>query len=238
MRIDSVFEEWTTYSLKRSLLPREVDLDLMARRSHSFIVGVTGIRRAGKSSILMNLAKHLKTKGEKVGYINLEDQRLLGSDDLWDRLLSWFGDDEGFLLLDEITTAPGWSGFLARTHELHKDRLHLVVTSSRSGLSIPPKELRGRIMPMEVFPLNFREFMRFNGIEVDATSIGRGRAAAALESYLQWGGFPQVALERDDTERMAILSLVFHNITAMDVAESARYEMAQAETVGRYLPLC
>ena len=183
----------------------------------------------------MCLAKDLHAKGEHVGYVNLEDQRVLGQDDPWDRLLSWFGEEEGYLLLDEITSVPGWSSFLARCHELYKENLHLVVTSSQSGLSSPPKELRGRIMPVEVFPLSFKESLRFQNIQVDATSIGRSRAESALESYLHWGGLPQVVLEKDETEKASILSLVYRNTIAIDVAESARFDNTEIELIGRYL---
>lgn len=223
------------YSLKRNLLPQDIDLDLVARRSHGFIMGMTGLRRSGKSSLLMNLAKKLQKDGKHVAYINLEDQRLQGAEDLWDRLLAWFGDEDGYLLLDEVTSAPGWGGFLARAHELYKDHLHLVVTSSRSGLSLPPKELRGRIMPLEIFSLNFREYLRFQGIETSPNSIGRSRARSSFDSYLKWGGMPQVTMEKDEVEKIAILNLIYRNTIAMDVAESARYDLAEIELIGRYL---
>ena len=48
---------------------------------------------------------------------------------------------------------------------------------------------------LEVLPLSFREYLAFRGIELqqhDAHSESVARAA--LEQYLQWGGFPEVVL--------------------------------------------
>jgi len=235
MRLETTFEDWTSYALRRKLLQRDVDLDLLASRSIRKIVGITGMRRSGKSSVLMSLAQRLDGSGKRVAYVNMEDQAIIGAQDPWDQLLAWFGDQEGWLLLDEVTSAPGWSGWLAKAHELHKDQVHLVVSSSRSGLTLPPKELRGRLLLTEVFPLSFPEYVRFKGEKLERTSVGRSRAGAMLDDYLRWGGMPEVVLQEDETERKALLNAYYRDILGLDVALAVRYEMAEVEMIGRYL---
>lgn len=64
----------------------------------------------------MLVAQELNRRGDKVSYVNMEDQRIRFEEDAWDQLLAWFGDQEGWLLLDEVTSMNGWEGFLARAH--------------------------------------------------------------------------------------------------------------------------
>ena len=44
--------------------------------SHLKVIGITGIRRYGKSSILIMLQQELIKKGENAAYVNLEDSRI------------------------------------------------------------------------------------------------------------------------------------------------------------------
>ena len=57
----------------------------------------------------MLLAQKLANEGKKVCYVNVEDSRLGEEKDVLNQILKWFGD-EGFMLLDEITSAKrlGW----------------------------------------------------------------------------------------------------------------------------------
>jgi len=103
--------------------------------------------------------------------------------------------------LDELTSAPDWEGWLARNHELLKGQLRLIVSSSRASLSKPSKPLRGRLLAYELYPLSFKEYLQFSGIEVEHTTAGIGRLERALNDYLVYGGFPEVVLLKDKTEQ-------------------------------------
>lgn len=232
MAVSSIFEEWNTYAQRRVLVKRQVNLDTIECNSQSKIVAITGIRRCGKSSVLMLLAQKLANEGKRVCYINVEDSRLGAEKDVLDQILKWFGD-EGFLLLDEITSANDWSGWLARTHELLKGKLHLVLGSSRRSLVTPSKPLRGRILPVELFPLSFKEFLTFRNIAVEKTTVGRGKLERALSEYLKFGGFPEVVLTEDVTDKVRILDSYFKDIVGLDVAEVSHEDPTTVATFGR-----
>ena len=217
MALTEVFEEWNTYAAKRPLLARDINFNSIVSNSEFKIVGITGIRRAGKSSALMLLAQKLSKEGKNVCYINTEDSRLKYERGALDAALKWFWDD-GFMLLDEVTNAPDWEGWLARTHELLKGRLRLIVSSSRRGLSKPNKPLRGRILTFELYPLSFKEFLRFKDERVERTTAGRGRLERALYEYLKFGGFPEVVLVGDETDKVRILNSYFRDIIGLDIA--------------------
>src|SRR4030043_1829163 len=145
-----IFEEWDTYAKKKQLTNRDVDLKAFINNSKLKIVALTGIRRSGKTSILMLLAQTLTSQGKHVCYINLEDNRLQNRDNVLDETIKWFGDT-GFMLLDEITAVPEWEGWLARTHELLKGQLYLIISSSRKSIASPTKPLRGRMLPYDLY---------------------------------------------------------------------------------------
>jgi uncharacterized protein len=232
--MEPVFEEWNVYAKKKELLPRSMDLNRLISDSNLKIVGVTGIRRSGKSSVLMLLLQKLQEGGKKAAYVNLEDSRISDQKDVLDGLIKWFGDS-GFLLLDEVTSAPDWEGWLARNHELIKDRLRLIVSSSRATLSKPSKPLRGRLLTCELYPLSFKEFLQFSGIEIENTTAGIGRVERALNDYLVYGGFPEVVLQKDKTDKIRLLDSYFRDIVGLDVAEISDENISTVELFGKYV---
>ncbi len=234
MEKNEIFEEWTTYAQKKKLQERNLDFESIIRNSKLKLIAITGIRRAGKSSVLMLLAQKLSREGKKVAYINLEDSRLKGDSAILDEILKWFGE-EGFLLLDEITSANDWEGWLARTHELLKGTLRIIASSSRSGLTHPHKPLRGRILPIKMYPLSFKEFLNFKSINIEKTTVGKGKVETALKEYLRLGGFPEVVLTKDELDKVTLLNSYFREIIGLDVAEVAHEDLSIVENFGRYI---
>lgn len=234
MEQTGVFEEWGAYAKKKALLPRSIPFEPIISNSASKIVAITGIRRCGKSSLLMLLAQKLGKDGKKAAYVNLEDSRIKDEKETLDNILKWFGED-GFLLLDEITSAHDWEGWLARNHEFLKGRLRLIVSSSRRGLVLPSKPLRGRVLPFELFPLSFREFLYFKGVSIEKTTVGRGRLERAFGEYLKFGGFPEVVLAKEGIDKARILTSYFKDIVGLDVAEVSREDLQTVDAFGKYV---
>lgn len=229
-----VFEEWGNYAIKRNLKKRNIDLKSIVKSSNLKIVALTGVRRAGKSSMLMILQQDLIKQGKRVAYVNLEDGRIKNTENILDKLLKWFGDS-GYLLLDEITSINNWEDWLARNHEMLKGQLSLIVSSSRKNLVVPSKPLRGRILPKEVYPLSFKEFLEFKEIIIEKTTAGVGKIEKALNEYLIYGGFPEIVLIEDKTEKMRILNSYFRDIIGLDVAEIAGENINVVELFGKYV---
>src|SRR3989338_4132674 len=231
--MEDVFEEWGAYAQKKELKPRKMDLDELERNSRLKIVAITGIRISGKSSVAMLLMQKLLKEGKKASYINLEDSRIKDTKDVLDRVLKWFGDS-GYLLLDEITSAQDWEGWLARNHELLKGKLRLVVSSSRKTLAVPSKPLRGRVLAYELYPLSFKEFLEFKKTPVERTTAGIGSIEKSLKEYLTYGGFPEVALTGEETDKMHLIGSYFRDIIGLDVAEISRESVSTVELFGKY----
>lgn len=230
----NVFEEWNTYAGKKKLKNRNADLNSIKANSRLKIIAITGIRRCGKTSTLILLHQMLSKEGKKVSYINLEDGRIKSDKNLLDNILKWFGD-EGYLLLDEVTSATDYEAWLARNHEMLKGSLNLIVSSSRRNLVIPNKPLRGRLLSFEMYPLSFEEFLDFKGIEAEKTTAGIGKMEKHIEEYLVYGGFPEVVLIADKTDKVRILNSYFKDIIGLDVAEVSRENISTVELFGKYI---
>jgi len=234
MDLFSVFEEWDIYAKQQVLHQRDFDFPSIIRNAQLKIIAITGIRRSGKTSILMLLAQLLLRKGENVCYINLEDNRLKYQENVLDDIIKWFGD-QGYLLLDEITSVNDWDGWLARTHELLKGKLHIIVSSSRRTLSSPTKPLRGRILSYELYPLSFQEYLDFNHIPIQQTTANIGKREQTFQSYQRYGGFPEVTLTKNNTDKIRILNAYYKDIIALDVAEISHEDISIVETFARYV---
>lgn len=232
--MDTVFEEWNAYSKKKTLKSRSANLGEIEQSSKNKIITITGIRRCGKSSLLMLLHQRLMGEAKKAGYVNLEDSRLKNNANVLDDAIKWFGED-GYLLLDEITSAKDWDGWMARNHEMLKGSLRLIVSSSRQGLLTPPKPLRGRMLPVELYPLSFAELLAFRGASVEQTTAGRGRIEKLLVEYLVYGGFPEVVLAENTVDKTRLLNSYFRDIVALDVSEVSGIEVSAVELFGRYI---
>ena len=210
--IGDVIGEWAQTAEKKPLRERDFDFERAITESRDRVISITGVRRSGKSSLLMLIYRRIAAKGGKAVYVNVEDDRLRFKGAL-DEILKHAKDAE-WLLLDEVANAPGWEGWMHRINEMKSIRL--ITASSLNKLSrFPPRELRGRITYFELFPLSFREFLEFKGIEPAKTVRGIGAAERALEEYLVFGGFPEAVISEN---KAGILQEYVNSIVSLDVA--------------------
>ena len=206
--IDQLIDDFHERTLPR-LVPREARASLVERKA----AVVVGMRRTGKTWFCYQHMEGLLAKGvpkERLLHLNFEDERLLpfqakdfGSIlDTYYRKFPDFKDRRCYLFLDEVQRIDGWDKFVRRV--LDTENLEVWVTGSSSKLLSAEiaTSLRGRSLTMEMFPLSFREFLRFHEVDPGATKRFGPRARAELQSmadrYLTEGGFPEVqGLDRE-----------------------------------------
>lgn len=228
--MEKIFEEWCEYANEKELKNRDISHNLL-ELAEKKIIFITGIRRAGKSSLMMLLMRNLP---EKSAYINLEDERLPRQTSSLDSILQWFGD-KGYLFLDEITSINNWEGWLARVHEQTKGKLKIIASSSIRTVSNITKPLRGRVIEYELFPLSFKEFLSFKNLKIIKTTAGEAILKKALEEYLIFGGYPEVVQCENDTDKTLILLSYFRDIVALDIAEKSKAHLSFVNMVTRYM---
>lgn len=202
-------------AVERPLPPtqeRDLELPLDTRK----VVGLVGVRRSGKTFLLYETMRRLERKDvprRNMVYLNFEDDRLhpIRPEEL-DMVLRCFRElypqpsaSPIFLFLDEAQGAPGWERWVRRLVDTEDVRVFVTGSSSRLLQRDLSSALRGRSIALEVFPLSFREYLRFQGVTVrDYDAAAESRARAELAVYLRWGGFPEVVMA-DDAMRPLIL---------------------------------
>lgn len=198
------------------------------------IIALTGIRRGGKSTILLQvLADLIKNKipKENTLYINFEDPKFYNilNVDLLDKIWAAYMDyikprGTVYLVLDEIQKIEGWEHWVRARYD-RKDDIKIFVTGSNAELlsSEFSSVLTGRHLQVAVTPLDFREYLQFNGLEIGAGKLWpvqhKSELQSAVMDFLRSGGFPKVVLTEDELLRKELLSQYFNDILTKDIAE-------------------
>lgn len=198
------------------------------------IVSVIGFRRSGKTYTLLDLAQ--KAGQKNCVYINFEDERLprkTSTLTLITEVLSEISGRKPYLLLcDEIQNIPNWSLWTRRINEAGQHKLFISGSSSKLSSAELPTELRGRCLSVHVYPLNFKEFLRFKRAAVK--DMPQSQLLHLTREYLESGGFPEIVLA-DEGKRPLVLDEYYQTFVAKDIID--RYGLRKSEALQTLISL-
>lgn len=192
-------------------------------------VVISGLRRAGKSTLLAQLAHRL---GEDTFYyLNFEDERFLGfaasdANDLYGLLIEVFGQRRIFVV-DEIQNVAGWEHFVRRFMDMGSK---FYITGSNASLLSRDlgSRLTGRYVPIELFPFSFTEFMRVRGYTLpdlaQRTSTDAARLNGYLDEYRRLGGIPEPLKYPD----LPLARTLYDDVLYRDIATRHRIDNVRA----------
>ena len=196
------------------------------------IVTLTGVRRCGKSTLLLQvIAQLIKNKVNRTNtlYVNFEDPRFYNFlnidllDEIWQAYCDYLRPEgKVYLVLDEIQKITGWETW-ARSKYDRKENVKIFVTGSNAELlsSEFANILTGRHLELSITPLSFAEFLRFKDMEIKTDKLWLVKNKNALKDfaleYLQLGGFPKIVLTKDELLRKELLSQYFTDIITRDI---------------------
>ena len=171
---------------------------------------LTGLRRAGKSTLLYKIAKELVAEGaewNQIIYINFEDERLseFTLKDFNDiRLVaSEMSEKKSYFFLDEVQNVEGWESFARRIADA-KERVYITGSNAQMLSKDMEARLGGRYFTKYISPYNFREYLTAKKVQHDEAAVRttklNGRIRAALGSYFHEGGFPESLLFQSKRE--------------------------------------
>jgi predicted AAA+ superfamily ATPase len=239
-------------------LPPLIKRDLILPFNSGKIISVIGPRRAGKTYLLYQHILTLLKKGvkqEEILYLNFEDERLDLTSKTVDFILQAYRElypeldlSRCYFFFDEVQNVEGWERFVRRIYDTISKNIFLTGSNSKLLSQEIATSLRGRTIKYEIFPLKFREFLRFKSFNFDVkkdfyNSQKRARLLNLFYEYLIFGGFPEIPFLEEEL-KIRTLQEYFEVMIYRDIAE--RYQVKDtlilkyflkrvAENVGKFL---
>jgi len=218
-------------------LPKYVRRDVDIPVFENMVITIVGGRRVGKTYLTYQLiAEYLKRKIiasiEHVCYVHFDDERLieLQTEDLRriDEVFLELADaslqTKLLFVFDEIHRVRNWEFYALRLKR--NPNWHVIVTGSSSDLEEGRvgRQLRGKTFTIRLFPLSFREYLRFRGREPKRTVFSTSEAAKykrLFREYMEAGSYPAV-VHLPQPERREILRQYFNAIVASDFLDTRK----------------
>ncbi|MEW6328514.1 MAG: ATP-binding protein [Candidatus Micrarchaeota archaeon] len=205
-------------------VPRDVTEEILKYMNRPEVLYLYGPRRAGKTTVCMQLIKHLSKKYGRTSsvYINFEEPAF--SSMLSNEFLEWiaekyasvFSRKPRFVFFDEIQNVPAWEKFVRGVVDRREFKIIVTGSSAKLLSSEFSTSLGGRGFGFRVLPFSFMEFKK-------------ALKKATLSNYLKTGGYPAVVLEKDREKQDRQLEEYFETAITRDIA--IRHEVRDVPTL-------
>jgi len=208
------------------------------------IIVITGLRRTGKTTLLKAIYDQTPSKNKAfLDLDNIIDQKIWQENDFNNILnnLKIYGiqpENQIHLFLDEIQSFPDVIKPVKYLHDHYKAKFYLTGSSSFYLKNLFSESLAGRKVIFELFPLDFEEFLVFQQVkkrfystieekEKYKNKISSEKMKPFVDEYLNYGGFPQVVLARDEVHKKEYLKDIFNSFFEKDVKILADFRNIQ-----------
>lgn len=188
---------------------------------------VTGIRRCGKSTLLMQYQDYLKSIGIEenqiiaVNFEELEYEELCDYKKLYayikDRLVA---DKTTYIFLDEIQKVPSFEKVVDSLYV--KPNIDIYITGSNAYMLSGDLAtlLTGRYVEISMLPLSFSEYMQLSDKDKES----------AFADYIKYGGLPFVAtMDRTDDKVDTYLEGIYNTVIVKDIEDRQKRQESNSD---------
>lgn len=184
------------------MLKRDKYLDqLIEVKDLNLIKVITGVRRCGKSTLLLQYKDYLLENGIKdsdilyMSFESAECYEIKDYKDLYNYIKSKYHDKKVYLLLDEVQNVEDWEK--AVNFLLVDINCDIYITGSNAYLlsSELTTLLAGRVYTINMYPFSFSEYLQINN------NTNSQDKYQLFNDYLKYGGMPML-INMKDNERL------------------------------------
>ena len=220
------------------MILREKYLNKMVdAKDKPFIKVITGVRRSGKSTLLLMFKDYLlnnNTLEDNIIYINFESalyDDIKNYKDLYQYVKEKIKKDKVYLLLDEVQNVEAWEKAI---NSFSVDFvIDIYITGSNAYLlsSELSTLLSGRYIEIKMYPLSFKEYLVFNKYNTKSDLDNK------FMEYLKYGGLPAITLIKDNDELvLSYLNDIYNTIVKKDIIDRNNIkDTALLENIIKYL---
>ncbi|TVP85203.1 MAG: ATP-binding protein [Acholeplasmataceae bacterium] len=191
---------------------------------------ITGIRRSGKSTLLLQIQQELISGGvdaSQIIHLNLDfyqHEHLRYKDALYQYIIDHLHQEKSYVFIDEIQEVEAFETIINSLNSYQNVDIYLTGSNSKMLSGEYATYLTGRYVSFEVFPFSFKELSIYYP-EKSQEKI--------FNDYIIYGGFPQVQMFSGDAEKKTLLTDLYHSIVVKDIAE--RHKIRNVSSLEKYL---
>ena len=197
---------WWKQKFEINYKGREIYQELHKYFNAKQIIALTGLRRVGKTTIMLKMVKDKIIAGfgsDNIIYFSFDNFRDLSISKLIEVYSENFNKDlnnqKYIFLFDEIQKIKNWDEQIKRIYDLHTN--FKIIISGSESLFIRKKSkesLAGRMFEFKVELLSFKEFLSFKEANFKPLGLYEKELYKLFEEFMFSGGFPELVDIKDE----------------------------------------
>lgn len=192
---------------------------------------VTGIRRCGKSTLLMQYQDYLKQSGvdaDRIIAINFEEleyEELCDYKKLYEYIKARLSSDKTtYIFLDEIQKVPYFEKAVDSLYVKQGTDIYITGSNAYMLSGDLATLLSGRYVEISMLPLSFAEYLQVNSKDKDS----------AFADYMRYGGMPFIATAEKTEEKITTyLEGIYNTVIVKDIEDRQKRKEWDNSDTGR-----
>ena len=200
-------------------------------KNEQVIKVVTGIRRCGKSTLLMQYQDYLKQSGVEadriiaINFEELEYEELCDYKKLYEYIKARLSVDKTtYIFLDEIQKVPCFEKVVDSLYVKQDTDIYITGSNAYMLSGDLATLLSGRYVEISMLPLSFAEYLQVKSKDKDS----------AFADYMRYGGMPFIATAEKTEEKITTyLEGIYNTVIVKDIEDRQKRKEWDNSDTGR-----